>query len=274
MRYMSFSYLFRLIVNIMRRFRGERLAQTAAALSFATLLGLVPMIVVFGSLVNYLPFADRITTVLERFLLANLLPDKAGAVIANVVEQFANRAESLTLIGVVALAITALMQMLTIEHAFNAIWKTRASSFLPRRIAMHVLVLLLGPLIFAAGLMGIAYLISASMGLVGDISWFRFVAWRSFSFLLMTLLLTLAYWRIPNRKVFVRYALVGGVLATASLLTMQKMFALYIVQFPTYTLIYGPFAALPIFLAWLYASWTIILLGALIAAELPDTAKS
>lgn len=264
----------RLTANVVRRFRGERLAQTAAALSFATLLGLVPMIVVAASLIDHLPFAAGIASALEKFLLANLLPDKAGAVVARVMGQFADRAGRITVIGVAALAATALMQMLTIEHAFNTIWKIRAPRSWLRRIAIHAMVLALGPLIFGGSLVGITYLVSASLGVVDEAPWVASFIFRSFSFISLAALLTLAYWGFPHRPISVWHAGFGGVLAAAGFLGMQKLFASYVVKFPTYTLIYGPFAAMPIFLVWLYVSWTVILVGALVCAELPRALKS
>jgi membrane protein len=259
----------RLIAAVVRRFRNERLAQTAAALSFATLLGLVPMIVVAAVLIDRLPFAARIASALERFLLANLLPDKAGAVIAKVVGQFADRASEVTMIGVGALAMTALMQMLTIEHAFNVIWKIKAPRSLLRRISIHIVVLLLGPILFGAGLVGITYVVSASLGVVEEAPWIASFVFRALSFGILVGLLTLAYWGVPNRVVAVWHAAMGGILAAGGFFAMQKLFAAYVVKFPTYTLIYGPFAAMPIFLVWLYTSWTVILIGALMTAELP-----
>lgn len=263
----------RLIASVVRRFRGERLAQTAAALSFATLLGLVPMIVVAASLIDHLPFAAGIASALEKFLLANLLPEKAGAVIAKIMGQFADRAGRATMIGVAALAVTALMQMLTIEHAFNTIWKIKAPRSLMRRIAIHAMVLILGPLIFGASLVGITYLVSASLGVVDEAPWVTSFVFRSFSFASLAALLMLAYWGVPHRPVSRWHASVGGVLAASGFLGMQKLFAVYVVNFPTYAAIYGPFAALPIFLIWLYASWTVILIGALVTAELPQAFK-
>lgn len=263
-----------LIASVVRRFRSERLAQTAAALSFATLLGLVPMIVVAVSLIDHLPFAAGIASALERFLLANLLPDKAGAVIAKVVGQFADRAGRVTLIGVGALAATALMQLLTIEHAFNAIWKIKAPRSLFRRVAIHFVVLMLGPLVFGASLVGITYLVSASLGLIDEAAWVASFVFRALSFGILAGLLMLAYWGVPNRAVSAWHAAVGGILAAAGFLAMQKLFAAYVVKFPTYTLVYGPFAAMPIFLIWLYVSWTVILIGALVAAELPKAFRA
>ncbi|HTY04610.1 MAG TPA: YihY family inner membrane protein [Rhodocyclaceae bacterium] len=264
---------FRLVASVVRRFRGERLAQTAAALSFATLLGLVPMIVVAASMIDHLPFGPGIAAALEKFLLANLLPDKAGAVIARVVGQFADRADRVTLIGVLALAVTAVMQMLTIEHAFNAIWRVGAPRSILRRVAIHALVLVLGPLIFGVAFAIMTYLVSVSLGLVEEAQWVAAFAVRALSFASLAGVLGLAYWGVPNRSVSPWHAGLGGLLAAAGFLGMQRLFALYVVKFPTYTLIYGPFAAMPIFLAWLYGSWTVVLVGALVTAELPRATK-
>ena len=264
---------FRLVIAVVRRFRGERLAQTSAALSFATLLGLVPMIVVVASMIDQLPFAAGISAAVEKFLLANLLPDKAGAVIAKVVGQFADRADRVTMIGVMALAATAIMQMLTIEHAFNAIWKIRAPRSLLRRLAIHLLVLILGPIIFGVSLAVITYLVSVSLGVIDEAPWVATLVFRTVSFGFLAGLLALSYWGVPNRPVSAWHAGTGGLLAAAGFLAMQRLFALYVVKFPTYTLVYGPFAAVPIFLIWLYVSWTVILIGALVTAELPRAVK-
>jgi membrane protein len=65
-------------------------------------------------------------------------------------------------------------------------------------------------------------------------------------------------------------ALVAGVFAAVGLLIMQRLFGLYLVHFPSYTLVYGAFAAVPILLVWLYLSWIVVLLGAVVAAVLPE----
>jgi len=264
----------RLVVRVGRRFVAERMAQTIAALSFATLLGLVPMIIVAASLIDQVPFTAGIGAALEEFLLANLLPEKAGAVIAKVVGQFANRADRVTMIGILALAATALMQMLTIEHAFNAIWKIKAPRSLLRRLAIHGLALVLGPLLFGVSLAATTYLASVSLGLIAEAPWLTTLVFRTLSFGFVAGLFAMLYWGVPNRAVSGWHAAVGGTLAAAGFLAMQRLFGLYIVKFPTYTLVYGPFAAMPIFLIWLYASWTVILVGALVTAELPRAAKA
>jgi membrane protein len=259
----------RLVVRVIQRFRGERLAQTAAALSFATLLALVPMIGVAAALIHLLPFDLGIGSALEKFLLANLLPDKAGQVIAKYVSQFAGRAGRMTYLGIGALAITAVMQMLTIEHAFNAIWKVRAPRPLLKRLAIHSLALVVGPLAFGGSLAATTFLTGVSLGLVSEPPWVTALVTGVVPLVFLGGLLALLFWAVPRRPVLPRHAMLGGGMAAAAFAGMHQLFGRYIIEFPTYAVVYGPFAAIPIFLVWLYLSWTVILIGALVTAELP-----
>lgn len=265
---------FRLIFRVVGRFRSERLAQTAAALSFATLLGLVPMVAVGLGLISHFPFAAGVSAALEKFLLANLLPEKAGVVIAKYLGQFAHRAARVTMIGAAALALTALMQMLTIEHAFNAIWKIKAKRPLLRRIAMHLIALLLGPVVFGGSLAFLSFVGGVSFGLVDEPAWVSAAFFRLLSIAFMAALFALLYWGVPNRPIARGHAVAGGVLAALGFVAMQRLFGLYVANFAAYnTVMYGAFGAVPVFLAWLYLSWGVILVGALLVAELPGCAQ-
>lgn len=265
---------FRLVARVVRRFHVDRCTQAAASLSFSTLLGLVPLIAIALALITYSPFAASLGAALEKFLLANLLPDKAGAFIAKYVAQFAHKAARLTLIGGLVLGITALMQMLTIEHTFNIIWRVRAKRPLLRRIAMHLLALLLGPLIFGGSLLAISYIAGVSFGLVNEPRWLNTLVFRTLPYVCMTMLFALLYYTLPNRAVVKWHAVMGGIFATLGFVLLQRLFGIYVANFPAYTVIYGAFAAVPIFLVWLYLSWSVVLVGALIVAELPAAATS
>lgn len=260
-------HLLLLPLRVLRRFLDERCTQTAAALSFATLLGLVPMIAVAVAIMSRLPLADALSVAVQKFLLANFLPEKAGGIIARYVGLFAQKAERLTWIGALALAATALMQMLTIEHAFNQIWRVKESRPFLRRVAMHLLALLLGPVVFGISIALVTYLVTASLGLVGE--WKDATAWalRVVSFVFSAGLFTLLYWKVPNRPVDKHHALVGGLVAALGFALMQWLFAIYMASVPSYRIMYGAFAAIPIFLVWLYLSWGVILVGALISAD-------
>jgi membrane protein len=264
---------FRLVAGVLRRFHTERCAQTAAALSFTTLLGLVPMVVMAAMMMASLPFGIKLSAALESFLLSTLLPETAGAVIAKYLGQFAHRAEQMTWIGLGALAVAALMQMLTIEHAFNAIWKVKSPRPWFRRLVMHLVALLAGPLVFGAALVSITYLAGVSFGFFDDSHLLHVIFAQVMPVALLAALFALLYWAVPNRKVMHWHAGIAGVLAALAFVGMQRLLALYVVQFPTYTAIYGAFAAIPIFLLWLHLSWSIILAGALLTAELPTALR-
>lgn len=261
--------ILRLPIGVARRFRDERCLQTAASLSFSTLLGLVPLVAMGALLFAHMPFAVDMAAAMEKFLLANLLPEKAGKIIARYIEHFVRKTERLTLIGGAILALTALMQMLTIEHAFNSIWRVKTVRPVLRRLGMHLLTLFLGPILFGGGLVGIGYLAGVSFGLVNEPSWLNALFFRTFPLLVMSLLFALLYHAVPNRHVSRWHALVGGVFATVGFALMQYLFSTYVAHFPTYTVVYGAFAVIPIFLLWLHLSWSVVLIGALIVAELP-----
>lgn len=260
---------FLLVGRVAHRFSAERCAQTAGALSFATLLGLVPMISLAAMWIEFLPFGISLGSALESFILETLLPDKAGGVIATYLGQFAHRAERVTWLGLGMLAMTALMQMLTIEHAFNTIWKVRKHRSWLKRLGLHMLALLAGPLVFGGALASITYLASVSFGLIDESLWLRVIVFEAIPPVFLAMLFALLYWALPNRQVSPWHASFSGMMASLAFVGMQRLFALYVVKFPTYALIYGAFAAMPIFLLWLYLSWSVILLGALLTAELP-----
>lgn len=233
------------------------------------------MIAAAFNLITHLPLGAGLGVALQKFLLANLLPDKAGAIIAKYLGQFAVRAEKATLFGLFVLAATALIQMLTIEKAFNQIWRVRSSRPFLRRLAMHLTALFLGPVAFGASLAGISYVIGVSLGLVDEPRWVDAVLTRfALPFGFMSALFGLLYWAVPNRPVRIWHAALGGVVAASGFLALQKLFTYYIaVGFNLNAVIYGAFSAIPVFLVWLYASWSVILVGALLVAELPNSAR-
>ena len=267
---------FRLILRTARRFHGEHCAQTAAALSFATLIGLVPMIAAAFALISFLPAGIGLGSAMQNFLQANLLPDKAGIVIAKYIGQFASRAGHVTFLGIVVLGATALMQMLTIERAFNHIWRVKSHRPLLRRLAMHGLALVLGPLVFGASLAAISFVTSISLGFINEPVWVnRFVLRSLLPFAFMSALFGLLYWIVPNKQVKGWHAAFGGAMAALGFAGLQELFTLYIATgFKVNVMVYGAFSAIPVFLIWLYASWSVILVGALIVAELPQSAHA
>jgi membrane protein len=271
--YMWLLSPFRLVIRIVQRFQRERYAQTVAALSFATLLGLVPMIAVAAALLDFVPYGQGIEDAIRKFLLGNLLPQKSGVVVAKYVGLFADRVSRITLVGVMLLTLTALIQMFTIERAFNEIWRVRTHRPMARRAMVHLMAMLLGPLVFGITLATIAFVKTQSLGWLDEPTWMLLFFNKGVPFAVMTLLFALLYWAVPNKFVARHHALTGGFLAAAGFAGMQYLFAAYVTKFSTYALLYGSFSAVPVFLMWIYLSWLVILIGAIFVAELPALSR-
>ncbi len=259
-----------LATRVLARFREERLSQSAASLAFTTLLSLVPLLAVGLAVASRLPVSVRIGAVLEKFLLDNLLPAKAGAVIANYALQFSQKAEQLTLIGIAILVATAFFMVLTIDHTFNIIWRVEKKRGLLHRGVSYGLVVAAGPAVLGASLAAVTFVVSTSLGWVDEPPWVRAMAFRFLAEAFLVGLLTVVYFAVPNRTVQLRHAAAGAVFSALGLGLVQRLLGLYVIKLPTFSVLYGAFSAIPIFLLWLYLSWTVILLGALIAATLPD----
>lgn len=266
-------YLRRLALNIFRRYDEDQCGQVAASLSFTTLLSLVPLITVALALFSRLPQFELVQKALEDFLFHNLLPEKAGSIIGNYALQFSEKAHRLTLIGSFMVFATALMTMLTIDHSFNRIWRVSRPRPLGRRITLYGGALLLGPLVAGLVMAAVSFFVSASLGLVDEPRWVRTALFNALPILFQSALFALLYGVVPNRPVSRNHALIGGVVAGLAFALLQKGFGAFVAAVPTYRAIYGAFAALPIFLLWLYLSWSVVLMGALLTAALPEVAE-
>lgn len=257
-------------LHLIRRFNQDRCLQIASSLTFTTLLALVPLATIVLTLISAFPIFSGLGEQIRSFLLANMLPEAAGNVVATYVEQFSARAGRLTALGTVVLVVTALMMMFTIERAFNSIWRVLRGRSMAQRILIYWAVLTLGPILIGASLTMTSYLVGVSLGLSRRNVFGEAAVLGIVPFLLTCTAFTLLYLVVPNRAVRPRHALLGGVVAALAFELMKRGFAVYVAQIPTYTFVYGAFAVVPIFLLWIYFSWVVIVVGALITALAPD----
>lgn len=257
-----------LVRLIAARFAQDRCAQTAASLTFTTLLSLVPIITIALTVFSAFPVFDDFSTQIKAYLLKNLMPDNAGIIITQYMQQFADSATRLTAVGIGALAVTAMSMMLTIDKAFNVIWQVKQPRSLIKRLVAYWAVLTLAPLLVGASLSLTSWLIGLSMGHGKYVSPFGIVVLKTLPLLFTTLAFTLLFELVPNRYVPRAHALIGAFVAAVTFETTSHIFGYFVSHFPTYKLVYGAFASVPIFLMWIYLSWLTILLGAVIAASL------
>ena len=259
----------RALVNfIAMRFSRDRCTETAASLTFTTLLSLVPLMTIALTMFSAFPVFEDFSIHIKTYLLENLMPDTAGVVITRYMAQFTESATRLTTVGIGFLALTAMMMMLTIDRTFNAIWGVKRPRPLVNRLVIYWAVLTLAPLLVGASLSLTSWLVGLSMGYAKHIPVFGIETLKILPVLLTMLAFTLMFRLIPNRYVPRRHALIGAFVAAVLFVTMNRIFGYYVSHFPTYKLVYGAFASVPIFLMWIYLSWLTILLGAEITASL------
>ncbi|MBL8382531.1 MAG: YihY family inner membrane protein [Burkholderiales bacterium] len=254
---------------LLRRAGEDQIAQVAGSLTFTTLLSLVPFVTIALGLFAAFPIFDQLGQALEEFLVDNLLPEAVSDAVMTHVAAFSEKAARLTAAGVFALGVTAVLLLQTIDRALNAIWRVPRPRPLAERVLVYWAVVSLGPLLIGGGLAITSYAVSASLGLLPGGQWVTHWLADLVPVALTLLAFTLLYAAVPNRDVQWKHAAIGGAAATLGFELMKHLLGWYIARFASYQLIYGAFAAIPIFLLWVYLSWIMVLVGALIAATWP-----
>lgn len=256
-------------VAVVRRLRDERLFDTAGNLTYATLLALVPAVAVAFSVASYSPMFDRAVDAAQAYLIANMLPDAPGVekLQAQIVG-FAEQAGKLTAAGLAVFAAAAVFLMLALDTAMNRIFRSPQSRSLLRNLLVYTVLLISGPVLLGASVLLASYAVVASFGLL-DLQGYARTVVGALPFVLTCTALTLLYGVVPAVPVRVRHAVMGGVLAGAVFELTRRGFTYYLAQVvPTYQLVYGALAALPVFLVWLYVCWLLVLAGAAVTALL------
>lgn len=252
------------------RFREDRLGMTAGSLTFTTLIALVPLLTVMLAVFTAFPMFGKFQQALQTYFLQSLVPDTIAKPVLASLTQFANKAHRLGAVGLLLLVVSALSLMLTIDRSLNAIWRVRK----PRPIAQRVLVYwstaTLGPLLLGVSLTLTSYVFSASKGLIGALPDSLGILLDLVEVGLLAAGMAGLYHYVPHTHVRWRYAWAGGVVAAVGFEFAKRGLTWYVGSASTFSTIYGAFATVPIFLLWLYLSWVIVLMGAVIAAYAPS----
>ena len=257
----------RFVVYSARRFVEDGCPQAAATLTYVTLLALVPMATLGIGAASLHPVFVDLHLAFQEFVFNNFLPEAIYEVHSYFL-RFVENARQLTAVGLVALALAAFFLLGSMETAFNQIWRVRRARSWPARLGIFALLLAVGPLLFGSSFALSSYLFAvASWGGIRDVvSPMAPVAPGLFTLAGFSLL----YVAVPYRDVDWRHAGFGAVVATVFLEVLKFSFNLYIAWFPTYQAIYGALSAFPILLIWTYMGWLVVLVGAVIAAALPE----
>lgn len=251
-----------------QRFLEERCPQAAGALSFTSVFALVPLTAAILGILAAFPVFAPWREQLTNFVFQNFVP-AAGTAVQGYITEFAANASKATVVGVLVLLFSAVALMMSIEDAFNRIWRVSTRRTAAGRFIVYWTALTLGPLLLVAALAISSYVFALPF-IDAAASQFSLKA-RLLSmapFLIIWAAMVSSYMVIPNRSVHLRHAVPGALLAAILFELAKRAFTLYVSRYASYEQIYGALAMVPIFIIWIYVSWIIVLLGASITASL------
>jgi membrane protein len=255
------------------RFRDARLGVSASSLTFTTVLALVPLFAVGLAVFAAFPVFGKFQDTIQRWLIESLVPESISRQVLNYLTQFSRKASRLGSVGLVGVLMSAVFLMVTIERTLGQIWRVRGNRPLQQKVLLYWSAITLGPLLLGCSLAITSYVVTASRDVVnvlpGSTRWLL----DGFEFLLLTASVSGLYFYVPYTRVRWRHAITAGFWVAGALELAKKLLAVYLLEVPTYSVIYGAFAALPILLVWIYVAWLIVLLGAVLASSLPDLGR-
>ena len=252
------------------RYREDQLALTAGSLTFTTVLALVPFFIVALAIFTAFPMFGQLQEQLQRWLIASLVPDGIARQVLGYMTQFSSKASRLGAAGLTALVLTALALILTIDRTLNRIWRVRRPRGLAQRLLIYWAALTCGPVVMAVSVATTASVIAFSREVVGVVPGAVRLVLSTAEFLLLAGGIASLYHFVPNTRVKWSHAWIGALSVSACLELAKKGVGLYISTVPTYSVLYGAFASMPILLLWIFVAWNIVLVGAVAVAYLPS----
>ncbi len=257
-------------ITLRERFREDRLGLTASSLTFTTTIALVPFITVALAIFTAFPMFAKFQDVLQKWLIESLVPDYIARQVLGYLNQFSGKASKLGVAGLAVLLSTALALIFTIDRTLNSIWRVRTKRAFGQRVLIYWAALTLGPLVLGVSLSMTSYALSASKGVVGSLPGGVSLLLELLQFVLVGGGMAAMFRYVPNTQVRWGHDWMGGLFVSACMEVAKKLLAWYLSSVPTYSVVYGAFATVPILLVWIYVAWTIVLLGAALTAYVPS----
>jgi membrane protein len=261
--------LVRFVYVTVREFRENELTLRSMSLVYTTLLSLVPLLAFSISILKAFGVVEN---KLEPFLLQFLAPlGPKGAEITSQILEFIGRINFgvLGFIGLLLLIYTSVSVINKIEDSLNKIWKVKKGRGLARRFSDYLTILLIGPVLMVAALGVMATLESNTVVTkilsIEPLGTIVLLAWQLIPYFFVVLVFSFIYVLIPNTKVNVKSALVGGAIGGLAWHIASWGFTISVASSTKYAAIYSSLALLIIFMIWLYLNWLIVLIGAEIA---------
>lgn len=259
------KHFYLLVCTIGRRLFSDRLTYAAAALTYTTLLSIIPLMAVAFSILAIFPIFQAFHSSIQNFIFSNFVP-ASGKVVQSHIEDFLGQVTKLSFWNMLFLFVTAMLTMITIERALNDVWHIPARRRGLSAILRYWAILSLSPIALGISIMVTTYILSMRW-LVGTVTYLGLntLFLHALPFLVMWFILSFLYVAIPNCRVPWRCGILGGLFAALIFEVAKKGFLFYITRSHTYQVLYGALAVIPFFFIWIYLSWLIVLLGALVS---------
>ncbi|MDR2918129.1 MAG: YihY family inner membrane protein [Tannerella sp.] len=248
----------RIIAYTIKGIEKHNLNISSAALTFYTLMSFVPIVAVIFAILKGFGFEQNLT----EYLYSNL-PEYSNVI--DVFLDFVNRmlvktrGGIIAAVGVAVLLWSVLKVFGNIEDAFNRIWEVRKARSMARKFGDYISVIFIAPILLVSSL-SLGTVIRNMLSFL-SVSWIVDVLLWLVSFFLIWILFAFIYWQMPNAKVQFKGAFFAGIIAGSSFLIFSLVYFFIQGEVSSYNAIYGTFAALPLFLAWMQTSWLILLVG-------------
>lgn len=239
----------------------DRITVSAGHLAFVSLLSLVPFIVVFFSIMSAFPAFEEVRGQIEVTIFSNFIPTSGDALQTHMAN-FVSNASKMGAVSILALVFVALSLISNVDKTLNHIWHTKSERPKIYTFSIYWMVLTLAPLLIGVSVLVSSYLVGLANYAEEYTPGLSTLLLKTVPFLTSVLAFFLLYMVVPNKRIGLIHAISGAVLAATLFESSKKLFAMYVENFPSYQVIYGAMAVIPILFVWVYLSWIIVLFGA------------
>ena len=268
----------RIIMLALRGFSEDKVSLRASALTFYSLLSVVPTLAMIFGIAKGFGFQNKLEGELINGFKGH---EEALNWIVNMARNYLENVKGglIAGIGLIVLFWTVMGLLTNIERSFNGIWQVKKSRPFVRKLTDYLSIMLIAPIfLFVTSSANVFItsqidLITTEVALIGQIKPVINFLLHFIPYFLIWFLLTIVYMAMPNTKVNFSSALVGGIIAGTLVQLSQWGYVYFQIGVSKYNAIYGSFAALPLFLIWLQVSWLIVLLGAEISFAKQNVAR-
>jgi membrane protein len=239
----------------------DRISVSAGHLAYVSLLSLVPFIMVFFTILSAFPAFAEVRGELESLIFDSFAPH-AGDQVQHYMTEFVGNASRMGAIGILSLVVVALLLIGNIDKTLNRIWNVQSRRPAIFTFAIYWMVLTLGPLLMGSSVIVSSYLISLASSAEEMTFGATTALLKIVPFIASISAFFIIYMLVPNKRINPRHGVLGALLAAVLFELSKKGFAFYVASFPSYQLIYGAMAGIPILFLWVYLSWIVVLVGA------------